>query len=257
MTRQLPPEVAMAPRTTVLPAGTPLWRCHRSDYPATAFKKVEAHTLFGGSRFDCTADDSYPYLYATLEPTTALAEVLLRSMDFDPVLGSRIVPWAQASRYTLTRVVTTAELTLVSLRAEEDLAAVCQDSWLLDSEPDDYPRTRYWAQELRRQAKDAQGLLWQSRRHRPREAVVLFGDRCGDEPLTSGTASAPVSASASASASDKANTADTADTADTAVDTTAAYDLSTPAGRDEANRLLAPLRAVIMPPQDREPGPRD
>ncbi|WP_328937906.1 RES family NAD+ phosphorylase [Streptomyces tauricus] len=246
MTRQLPPEVAMAPRTTVLPAGTPLWRCHRSGYRATAFKKVEAHTLFGGSRFDCTADDSYPYLYATLEPTTALAEVLLRSMDFDPVLGSRIVPWAQASRYTLTRVVTTAELTLVSLRAEEDLAAVCQDSWLLDSEPDDYPRTRYWAQELRRQAKDAQGLLWQSRRHRPREAVVLFGDRCGDEPLASGTAAA--------SASDRA---DAADTADTAVDTTAAYDLSTPAGRDEANRLLAPLRAVIMPPQDREPGPRD
>ncbi|MEU0340838.1 RES family NAD+ phosphorylase [Streptomyces bobili] len=217
MTRQIPPEITMVPRVTMLPAGTALWRCHRTRYPATGFKSVAAHTLFGGSRFDCTAEDRYPYLYATREPTTALAEVLLRSMDFDPVVGARLVPWAQASRYTLAQVVTSMELTFVSLRTEEDLAAVCQTSWLLDSEPDDYPRTRYWAQELRRQAKEAHGLLWQSRRHRPREALVLFGDRCDtvslhSEPLVS-------------------------------------HDLATLAGVDAANRLLAPLRAAIVPPE--------
>ncbi|GKQ36912.1 RES family NAD+ phosphorylase [Streptomyces sp. A012304] len=218
MTRQIPPAVTMVPRVTVLPAGAPLWRCHRSSYPATGFKAVEAHTLFDGSRFDCTAEDPYPYLYATREPTTALAEVLLRSMDFDPVVGTRLVPWALARRYTLSQVVTTAELTLISLRTEEDLAAVCQTTWLLDSEPDDYPRTRYWAQELRRQAKTAQGLLWQSRRHRPREALVLFGDRCGvesclSEPLIS-------------------------------------HDLSTRSGVSEANRLLVPLRAAVVRPEE-------
>ncbi|MFF5182889.1 RES family NAD+ phosphorylase [Streptomyces sp. NPDC000345] len=216
MTRQIPPSVTMAPRTTVLPAGTRLWRCHRSNYPATGFKEAAAHTLFGGSRFDCTAEDPYPYLYATREPATALAEVLLRSMDFDPVLGSRLVPWAQAARYTLAELVTTAELTLVSLRVEEDLAAVCQDSWLLDSEPDDYPRTRFWAQELRRQAGQAQGLVWQSRRHRPREALVLFGDRCGATPF--------------------------------APEPLVSHDLGTLDGAHAANRLLAPLRAAIVPP---------
>ncbi|MFF4586710.1 RES family NAD+ phosphorylase [Streptomyces sp. NPDC001388] len=216
MTRQIPPSVTMVPRTTVLPAGTRLWRCHRSNYPATGFKEAAAHTLFGGSRFDCTAEDPYPYLYATREPATALAEVLLRSMDFDPVLGSRLVPWAQAARYTLAEIVTTAELTLVSLRVEEDLAAVCQDSWLLDSEPDDYPRTRFWAQELRRQADKAQGLVWQSRRHRPREALALFGDRCGATPF--------------------------------APEPLVSHDLGTLDGAQVANRLLAPLRAVIVPP---------
>ncbi|WP_460068534.1 RES family NAD+ phosphorylase [Streptomyces sp. YKOK-I1] len=216
MTRQIPPSVTMAPLTTVLPAGTRLWRCHRTDYPATGFKEAAAHTLFGGSRFDCTAEDPYPYLYATREPATALAEVLLRSMDFDPVLGARLVPWAQAARYTLAELVTTAELTLVSLRVEEDLAAVCQDSWLLDSEPDDYPRTRFWAQELRRQAEKAQGLVWQSRRHRPREALVLFGDRCGDGPF--------------------------------AAEPLVSHDLGTFDGADTANRLLTPLRAAIVPP---------
>ncbi|MFD7134688.1 RES family NAD+ phosphorylase [Streptomyces sp. NPDC059894] len=215
MTRQIPPEITMVPRVTMLPAGTALWRCHRTRYPATGFKAVKAHTLFDGSRFDCTAEDPYPYLYATFEPTTALAEVLLRSMDFDPELGTRLVPRAQARQYTLARIVTTVDLTLISLRTEEDLAAVCQTSWLLDSEPDDYPRTRYWAQELRRQTKEAQGLLWQSRRHRPREALVLFGDRCGDAPFA-----------------DEPQTA---------------HDLATPAGVEVANGLLAPLRAVIMP----------
>ncbi|MFF7533661.1 MULTISPECIES: RES family NAD+ phosphorylase [Streptomyces] len=217
MTRQIPPDITMVPRVTMLPAGTALWRCHRTRYPATGFKSVAAHTLFGGSRFDCTAEDRYPYLYATREPTTALAEVFLRSMDFDPVVGARLVPWAQASRYTLAQVVTTTELTFVSLRTEEDLAAVCQTSWLLDCEPDDYPRTRYWAQELRRQAKEAHGLLWQSRRHRPREALVLFGDRCDSVPLHS--------------------------------EPLVSHDLATLAGVDAANRLLAPLRAAIVPPE--------
>ncbi|MFJ6724178.1 RES family NAD+ phosphorylase [Streptomyces sp. NPDC091281] len=216
MTRQAPPTIDMVPRFTVLPTGTALWRCHRSRYGATGFKDVVAHTHFGGSRFDSTAEDPYPYLYATREPATALAEVLLRSMEFDAVSGHRLVPWAQASRYTLTEVVTTADLPLISLRAEEDLAAVCQTSWLLDCEPDDYSRTRYWAQELRRQSAEARGLLWQSRRHRPREALVLFGDRCGPKPVLA--------------------------------ETGVRHDLATFAGVDAANRLLAPLRAAIVPP---------
>ncbi|CAM5700500.1 RES family NAD+ phosphorylase [Streptomyces aurantiogriseus] len=215
MTDQLPPAVEMTPKVTFLPAGTRLWRCHRTRYPATEFKKTEAHLFYGGARFDCTAADPYPYLYATREPTTALAEVFLRSVEFDAVQGARLVPWAQASRYTLAEIVTTADLTLISLRTEEDLAAVCQTTWLLDCEPEQYPKTRYWAQELRKQAPDAQGLLWQSRRHRPREALVLFGDRCGPKPLST--------------------------------ETLARHDLATFEGVGEANRLLAPLRAAIVP----------
>lgn len=62
----------------------------------------------------------------------------------------------------------------------EDLAAVDQDAWLVDADgPADYPRTRYWAQALRRHADWAQGMVWQSHRCRPRLAYVLFGDRCG------------------------------------------------------------------------------
>ncbi|MFF3498558.1 RES family NAD+ phosphorylase [Streptomyces sp. NPDC003247] len=213
MTKQPPPADGVRPRFTVFPAGTRLWRCCRSEYPATDFNKTEQHVLFGGSRFDGTTEDPYPYLYAARRPTTALAEVLLRSMDFDHDTGHRLVKWAQAGQYTLAEVVTGTDLTLVSLRTEEDLAAVCQTTWLLDS--DDYPQTRYWAQEVRRQAEDAQGLLWLSRRHRPREALVLFGDRCGPEPLQA--------------------------------EVLACHDLATDEGVRVANRLLAPLRAVIVP----------
>jgi hypothetical protein len=226
MVAQPPPEgVRMTPQRTVVPAGTVLWRCHETAYVAYAFNRRFAHPRFGGNRFAGTTDDPYPYLYLTREPATALAEVFLRSAAFAPPDGVRIVPLAQASRYSLSQVRTTAELTLVRLLTEEDLAGVFQTGWLLEAEapefepekPEvpDYACTRYWSSEIRRQDARCQGLVWPSRRHRPREAMVLFGDRCGTGPL--------------APAGDRV------------------FDLARSDGLAEANRLLAPLRAVVVP----------
>jgi hypothetical protein len=215
----------MRPQLTVMPAGTALWRCHASAFAATAFNDTFKHLRFGGNRFAGTTDDPYPYLYLTQEPTTALAEVFLRSLMFSPPDGVRLVPLVQARRYTLSQVRTTTDLTMVQLMTEEDLAGVFQDSWLLESDAPEYqPRqpeepphryTRFWGSQIRRQAPGAAGLRWQSRRHRPRPAMVLFGDRCGPTPVE------PVAG--------------------------AIHDLATGAGLAEANRLLAPLRTVIVP----------
>ncbi|MFT9479821.1 RES domain-containing protein [Streptomyces sp. Mo3] len=90
-------------------------------------------------------------------------------------------------------------------------------SWLLET--DEYAQTRAWAREIRRQVPDAQGLVWQSRRHRPHPAMVLFGDRCGEEPLKAVPGQA--------------------------------HNLGTFEGAGEANRLLAPLRAIVIPPGTR------
>jgi hypothetical protein len=202
-----------------------LWRCHTTKYAATAFNDTFLHPRFGGNRFAGTTDDPYPYLYVTREATTALAEVFLRSLEFTPPDGARLVPLAQARRYTLSQVRTVRELTLVELTTEEDLAGVFQTGWLLEAEAPEYAAgkpdapaytcTRFWSSEIRRQEARAEGLVWPSRRHRPRAALVLFGDRCGPEPLE------PVVGGT--------------------------YDLATPDGLAEANRLLAPLRAVIVP----------
>ncbi|MDT0318967.1 RES family NAD+ phosphorylase [Streptomyces millisiae] len=212
-----PPPPGLTPHRLTLDADTPLWRCHRTQHPVTGFNPVAAHPHFGGSRFDGTADDPFPYLYVAEEPATALAEVFLRSVEFDPLANARLIPRAQAARYSLSRLTTSAPLELVALVTEEDLAAVCQDSWLLETEGAGYAQTRHWAQALRRDAVWAQGMVWQSRRHRPRLAYVLFGDRRSEAALKA--------------------------------DPEYSFDLGTEAGRREANRLLAGLRAAIAPPE--------
>ncbi|GAB2880993.1 RES family NAD+ phosphorylase [Streptomyces mayteni] len=215
-----PPPSALTPRRLTLEADTTLWRCHRTVHPATGFNPVAAHPHFGGSRFDGTADDPYPYLYVAEEPATALAEVFLRSLEFDPRANARLIPRAQAVRYSLSRLTTSAPIELITLITEEDLAEVFQDSWLLETEGAGYAQTRHWAQALRRDAGWAQGMVWQSRRHRPRLAYVLFGDRRDEAALKA--------------------------------DQESSLDLGTEEGRREANRLLAGLRAAIPPPE--EPG---
>ncbi|MCT2591574.1 RES family NAD+ phosphorylase [Streptomyces sp. N2-109] len=214
----LPPSAyAMRPNGHRLPPGTRLWRMHRTKRPAEQFNPVPVDAHFGGNRFDGTVPDPYRYLYLAEDPTTALAESLLRSLEFDPETGMRLVPYAAVAGKSLSLLRTRCELSLVSLVTEADLAAVCQDSWLLEAEGERYAKTRRWASEIRAQMPAAMGLIWQSRRNRPHLASVLFQDRCGGEPL----ATVPMSG---------------------------ILDLGSPEGVTEANRLLAPLRAAIVPP---------
>ncbi|GAA1040721.1 RES family NAD+ phosphorylase [Streptomyces sp. TR1341] len=182
MVGQLPPQDAvMTPVVTVVRAGTVVWRCHEEQYAPGEFNPSVAHEFFKGSRFDPTEKDPYPYLYAALDPVTALSEVLLRSVEFSDGSGVRQIPWAQASQYVLSAVRTTADLTLVDLTTAEGLAAVWQDGWLIDT--DDYAGTRYWVRVIRERDSAVQGLWWTSKRCRPRPALQLFQDRCPAAPL--------------------------------------------------------------------------
>ncbi|MER6912780.1 RES family NAD+ phosphorylase [Streptomyces sp. NPDC000594] len=215
MVTHVPPRVPMEPVLTDLPAGSGLWRCHPTGCPAAGFNPVLSHRYFDGGRFDGTADDAYRFLYAAPEPLTALAETLLRDVPYSAA-GTRVVPWVSAVQRSLTRLRVTEDLKLVRLVSQADLAAVFQDAWLLEGESDRYGATRYWAQEIRRYAPAAQGMVWQSRRNRPYHAVVFFSDRCEGEPVK-------------------------------AVEEQS-YHLGTFEGVAKANRLLAPLRAMILPP---------
>ncbi|MGW3466481.1 RES family NAD+ phosphorylase, partial [Streptomyces olivaceoviridis] len=162
MAGQLPPEgVPMKPLRHTLTAGTVLWRCHEGRFGAGEFNPDVAHEFFKGSRFDPTDKDPYPCLYAALDPVTALSEVLLRSAEFGDG-GVRQIPWAQASRYVLSAVRTTADLSLVDLTTAEGLAAVWKDDWLIDTE--EYAGTRYRVRVIRERCDDVQGLWWTSKR---------------------------------------------------------------------------------------------
>ncbi|WP_086791985.1 RES family NAD+ phosphorylase [Streptomyces thermovulgaris] len=221
MALQVPPDgVPMEPILTVFPAGTLIWRLHSNRYGPTEFNSRLAHGYFKGNRFDAMEPDGYPYLYAALEPVAALAEVFLRSREFESRTAIRMIPWAQASRYRLSAVRTTVDLALVDLTTAEGLAAVWQDEWLVDCEEREYDKTRYWVQLIRKHSTAAQGLYWTSKRCRPRRALQFFGDRCGPEPL--------------------ARTPEEV------------YRLDSAADLKEVNRMLSPLRAVISTPENHE-----
>jgi hypothetical protein len=165
-----------------VPAGTRLFRVHRRKRAATAFAPVVARSPFGGGRFDSLPGDEYPFFYAAFNERTALAEVLLRDIPFDEH-GFRILPRAAIKTRRLSRIETTVDLTLLSLCSGTDLAAVCQDAWLIHAEQTEYAKTRHWAGWLRRQAPWADGFVWPSKRDVGEQALILFGDRCDPDAL--------------------------------------------------------------------------
>ncbi|MNJ59104.1 RES domain protein [compost metagenome] len=50
---------------------------------------------------------------------------------------------------------------------------------LIDTEKDQYPLTRLWAEAIHRQCAQVQGLCWTSRQDDSARALMLFGDRVG------------------------------------------------------------------------------
>ncbi|WP_222625235.1 RES family NAD+ phosphorylase [Streptomyces buecherae] len=168
-----------APTKVELGAGTLLYRVHAAHRVPDAFNPVPAHCLYGGGRFDSTACDRYGYLYAGLGAATAVCEALLRGIPFDSAGGPRLLPRVAVAGRNLSTLRLATDVTLVSLTTAEDLAAVHQDSWLVQTEAHEYPYTRDWAHWIRRHtAPWAQGLLWPSKREPGDRTVVLFEDRC-------------------------------------------------------------------------------
>lgn len=211
------------PHWEVLPAGTQLWRLHKSRFAAEEFKPFDPKDRSPG-RFHGTPEDPYPCLYAATDAETALAETLLRSVDYDPETGMRLILWAQVRGRSLNVVRTRCELKLVSLCSGAALAAVCQDNRLLENEgAEHYGRTRRWAREIRAQAPEAMGMIWGSKRNPSQRALVLFGDRLAD------CAGGPLDP----------------------LPYRSIPDLGSPDGIKEANQLLEPLRSAIREPLHR------
>jgi RES domain-containing protein len=165
------------PNRYVLTRGTCLWRIHNRTRPARNFRSMPSGVLFDGARFDSTDLDPYPFWYAALGETTAVAEVLLRDLHPDE-RGTRALTRRAVSDRKLSGLTLTRNLDLVSLIDGQDLAAVAQDAWLVTASAHEYAQTRAWAHWLRGQAPWAHGFIWSSLRDRGGMAIILFGDRC-------------------------------------------------------------------------------
>jgi hypothetical protein len=217
MPAEAPPErFDSPPRAMLLPAGTVLWRVHHRRFDSCQFTDRPADGHFGGGRFDATADQPYPFLYAAPKESTAVAERLLRGRQFGGY-RRRVIERASIAGRRLSALETTRELRLITLVSATDLATVYQDDWLVQADEAEYGRTRRWGHRLRREDPAAAGLVWQSRRDRPHLSMVLFADRLPPgAPVLEPAGFAPV-------------------------------DLDEPAGISWLNTVLKPYRACIAP----------
>jgi hypothetical protein len=196
MPNDVPPkDITPQPRFFQLPAGSFLWRVTKQPGPTAGGPRSPFRTLPDeasyderkSGRFDPTLECEYSYCYAALDDLTALCEVLLRDVGF--TAPSRYLPKAEIASRRLALLETTKPLWLVSLADAADLAAVCQDSWLIHTGQADYRMTRRWAHWLRGSAAPdghpPAGLMWPAKREPGGRAVLLFGDRCGDTVVCS------------------------------------------------------------------------
>jgi len=220
-----------------LTAGQPLWRMSGTRYaeetsyfnptpapdddpdergPSLAAPEKTYQETAG--RFDSTSADTYGVCYAALDDLTAIAETLLRDVSFTG--PTRPLPYKVAHGRELVAVTARRDLRLVDLTSSAGLAMARQDAWLVQAEQRDYWMTRRWARWIRQGAKQADGLIWPSRRNPGGLAVALFDDRCGDAVIRR-----PL----------------------------AGFAVGGQGGLDWLNRRLAALRTYVVAPDDVDP----
>lgn len=178
MANHPPPESPPAgPALQVLRGGSRLSRVHSRRFHGDQFNPTLADPHWGGGRFDATPADRYAYLYAGEDDECAVCEALLREVPLEPG-GGRCLPRAAIADRVLSRLVLSADLSVISLCDGSDLARLGQDdNWLVSCPASEYGFSRRWGHALRRWAPRAEGIVWPSRRDPSKRTYVLFEDR--------------------------------------------------------------------------------
>ena len=187
MVRRDPPDTcpsARGPATTILRAGSVLWRVHSGRWKPTAWNDTPYANRKQHGRFD-SPTDAYWALYAANDERTTFAEALLRG---DTVTGAtRSLPHKAIEGVVLSQVHVRSDLTIVSLVGGTHLSRVGQDAWLTSCDENDYAITQRYASSIRDWAPDdVAGMVWVSKRDNTRRAYVLFSDRVSAGELEDG-----------------------------------------------------------------------
>ncbi|MBS0316068.1 MAG: RES family NAD+ phosphorylase [Proteobacteria bacterium] len=157
-----------------LPAEQVLHRVHQDLYEADQFNPG----LKGNARFSPIRDtkgDLIPTLYAAATFEAAAMESVFHDVSHAPGFkhyDKRKLEGQLHSEVKVKHALKLADLGSVALRK-----LGVQRKQLIDTEKDQYPATRRWAEAIHAQYPDIQGLSWISRQDDSARAVMLFGDR--------------------------------------------------------------------------------
>lgn len=124
-------------------------------------------TLYGGTTFDCAA-----------------METVFHDVPF--AAGLKTLDKQKLAGHVYSHVTPKRDLRLVDLTVTALKRLGIQRSQLIDTEKDEYPNTRLWAEAIHAACPHADGLCWVSRQDDRALAIVIFGDRVASEDLSPG-----------------------------------------------------------------------
>ena len=165
---------------TELPKGQVLHRVHQDKYRANQFNPG----VRGNARFSPIQDDHgqpIPTLYAGTTMDCAVMETVFH--DVPHTAGFKTFDKGKLAGQVHSTVAVARPLRVVDLASVPLRKLGITRKQLLDTEKDQYPATRKWAEALHRQYSDAQGLSWVSRQDDSARAFMFFGDRIPDGVL--------------------------------------------------------------------------
>ncbi|EDT3379585.1 RES family NAD+ phosphorylase [Salmonella enterica subsp. enterica serovar Mbandaka] len=168
------PSATLHATLTELPQGQVLHRVHQDQYRADQFNPG----VRGNARFSPIQDDQgqpIPTLYGGTTMDCALMETVFH--DVPHTAGFKTFDKGKLAGQVHSTVEVAQPLRVVDLASVPLRKLGITRKQLIDTEKDQYPATRQWAEALHRQCPDAQGLSWVSRQDDSARAVVLFGDR--------------------------------------------------------------------------------
>jgi hypothetical protein len=172
-TTPLPP-ARLDATLTELPTGQVLHRVHQDRYLADQFNPG----VHGNARFSPIQNEQkqpIPTLYGGTTMVCALMETVFH--DVPHTAGFKTFDKGKLAGQVHSTLEFVQSVKVVDLSSVPLRKMGITRKQLIDTEKDQYPATRKWAEALHRQYPDAQGLSWVSRQDDSARAVVLFGDR--------------------------------------------------------------------------------
>lgn len=169
-----PPSGLLKTTKYLLKKGTMLHRIHQEQYAAGQFNPGKR----GNARFSPIQDaegEYIPTLYAGVTKECAMMETVFHDVSFAP--GVKIYDKSKLRGQVYSTLEVAGVLELLDLATVSLRKLGITRKALIDTEKDQYPMTRKWAETLYQQNPTAQGLAWVSRQDDTARAMMLFGDR--------------------------------------------------------------------------------
>ena len=157
-----------------MPKGQLLERVHPDRFGAAQSNPGAV----GNARFSPIRNDkgeTIPTLYAGTTLDCALLETVFHDVPY--TAGFKSIDKARLTGQVHSTLETHSDLNLVDLTTVALRKLGVSRKQLIETEKDQYPQTRPWAEALHRACPDAQGLMWVSRQDDTARAYVLFDDR--------------------------------------------------------------------------------